>query len=137
MKLTKSKLKQIIREELNKALRDASMYTHTGKEAPLTGVWEPVNVNGITIGPITNAGQTPHTNKTWMADFGALKSELKDKIENGEYSEYETILIEPMWGRSNYGQLMATTEDGNTKYIPLSDWKDQRGVQHETYKNKT
>jgi len=128
MKLTKSKLKQIIREELNKALRDASMYTHTGKEAPLTGVWEPVNVNGITIGPITNAGQTPHKNPEWMAKFDALKSELVAKVKAGEFSEYETIFIEPMWGRGDFGQLMARTKYGNTKYIPLKDWSDQQGI---------
>ena len=124
MKLTKTKLKQIIKEELNEALRDASMYPLTGKEAPRTDVWEEEEVNGITIGPVTNAGQTPHKNPKWMANFADIKSKLVAKVNAGEFSEYETILIEPMWGRGEFGQLMAKTKDGNTKYIPLNDWSN-------------
>ena len=131
MKLTKSQLKQIIKEELAQVLDESDQYARTGAEASLKPPFHTEEVNGVIIAPITNAGKQPHNNPQKMQEFAAVRAKLKQVLETGvlpgidpeEVPNVKKIYIEPMWGRGDIGDLMVTTKDGKTVKIPLATWR--------------
>ena len=121
MKITKAQLKQIIKEELGRAINEIGEYERTGAypEYPL---FAKIEVNGVRVGAILNAGRRPDyaippinpRGEKAMEGFRKLRDAVHQDVEQGKYEGYSQVLIDPL--PRNFGNLMLTTVDGKTEY---------------------
>ena len=136
MKITKNQLKQIIKEELGRVMSEevAGSYPTTGVMTP-GDPFKSIEINGVTVGAVTNAGKRPSyaiapinaRGKETLEQFKILRAAVEEAVTAGQFADYSQVLVDP--APRNFGQLMVKTKDGKTEYknFPLPDGVELRG----------